>query len=59
MPRVKVLKEIVAHHVKEEEEEYFVLLHQKLSPRRLAEIGIEVYDEFASRTKRLWMAAQF
>ncbi len=56
LPRVKVLKEIVAHHVKEEEEEYFVLLLQKLSARRLAEIGIEMYDEFASRTKRLRVA---
>jgi hypothetical protein len=53
LPRVKVLKEIVEHHVKEEEEEYFVLLHNKLSPRRLADIGIEMHDEFASRTKRL------
>lgn len=53
LPRVKVLKEIVAHHVKEEEEEYFAVLHQKLSPRRLADIGIEMHEEFASRTKRL------
>ncbi len=36
-----------------EEEEYFVLLLQKLSARRLAKIGIEMRDEFASRTKRL------
>ncbi len=40
----------------EEEEEYFVLLPQKLSAQRLAEIGIEMYDEFASRTKRLRVA---
>jgi hypothetical protein len=53
LPRVKVLKEIVAHHVKEEEEEYYTHLQNKLSPRRLADIGIEVHDEFASRTKRL------
>lgn len=53
LPRVKVLKEIVAHHVQEEEEEYFALLTIKLSPRRLADIGIEMHDEFASRTKRL------
>ena len=53
LPRVKVLKEIVEHHVKEEEEEYFARLLNKLSPRRLADIGIEMHDEFASRTKRL------
>ncbi|HET9241606.1 MAG TPA: hemerythrin domain-containing protein [Oligoflexus sp.] len=53
LPRVKVLKEIVEHHVREEEEEYFARLQNKLSPRRLADIGIEMHDEFASRTKRL------
>jgi hypothetical protein len=53
LPRVKVLKEIVEHHVREEEEEYFTRLQDKLSPRRLADIGIEMHDEFASRTKRL------
>lgn len=53
LPRVKVLKEIVEHHIKEEEEEYFARLLNKLSPRRLADIGIEMHDEFASRTKRL------
>jgi hypothetical protein len=53
LPRVKVLKEIVEHHVREEEEEYFARLQAKLSPRRLADIGIEMHDEFASRTKRL------
>lgn len=53
LPRVKVLKEIVAHHVKEEEEEYFIEVQNKLSKRRLADIAIEMYDEFASRTKRL------
>lgn len=53
LPRVKVLKEIVAHHIKEEEEGYFALLQNKLNPRRLADIGIEMHDEFASRTKRL------
>ncbi|MDQ3230711.1 MAG: hemerythrin domain-containing protein [Pseudobdellovibrionaceae bacterium] len=53
LPRVKVLKEIVAHHVKEEEGEYFIEVQNKLSRRRLADIGIEMHDEFASRTKRL------
>ncbi|WP_141733406.1 hemerythrin domain-containing protein [Oligoflexus tunisiensis] len=53
LPRVKVLKEIVAHHVAEEEAEYFVELQNKLNRRRLADIGIEIHDEFASRTKRL------
>jgi len=53
LPRVKVLNDIVEHHVREEEEEYFTLLQDKLSPRRLADIGIEMHDEFASRTKRL------
>jgi hemerythrin superfamily protein len=51
LPRVKVLREIVAHHVVEEEEEYFVELRNKLNRRRLAELGIEIHDEFASRTK--------
>jgi hypothetical protein len=51
--QVKVLKEIVEHHVREEEEEYFARLQDKLSPRRLADIGIEMHDEFASRKKRL------
>lgn len=42
MAKVTVLKEVVQHHVEEEEEEYFPECEKELGEERLAEIGEEL-----------------
>ena len=44
--RVTVLKEIIKHHVEEEEEELFPKLERKLGQARLEELGAEMKARF-------------
>lgn len=45
--RVVVLKELIKHHVEEEEEELFPKLEKKLGKARLEELGAEMAARFA------------
>ena len=44
--KVKVLKEIVSHHVKEEEQEFFPKVEKSLGAELLAELGAEMEARF-------------
>ena len=44
--RITVLKELIKHHVEEEEEELFPKLERKLGQRRLEELGAEMKARF-------------
>lgn len=53
--RVTVLKEIVEHHVEEEEEEYFPKLEKELSEEQLEELGEKLeagFERLMGGTKR-------
>lgn len=44
--RVTVLRELIKHHVEEEEETLFPKLERKLGQRRLEELGVEMKTRF-------------
>jgi iron-sulfur cluster repair protein YtfE (RIC family) len=44
--RVSVLKELIKHHVEEEEETLFPKLQRKIGQRRLDELGLEMKQRF-------------
>lgn len=52
MVRIAVLKELVEHHVKEEEHHYFPECKRKLGEERLEALGEELEDAFAKLEKR-------
>ncbi|WP_437810706.1 hemerythrin domain-containing protein [Sorangium sp. So ce1078] len=47
--RVTTLKELIQHHVEEEEEELFPKVEEAIDEQRLAEIGKELKAEFEQR----------
>lgn len=53
MAKVKVLKDLVQHHVKEEEEEYFDKVREKYDERQLQSMGMELKVEFDRIVQRL------
>ena len=46
LAKVTVLKEVVEHHVKEEENEYFPQLKKELNEAALIELGVELQTAF-------------
>jgi hemerythrin superfamily protein len=52
MAKVTVLKELVEHHVKEEEKIYFPELEQKWSSKQLESMGEQLETEFSKLEKR-------
>jgi len=53
MARVTVLKELIEHHVEEEEQEYFPKFRKNLDQDELLELGIELREEFAALDKKV------
>ena len=55
MARVTVLKEMIEHHVEEEEGSYFPKVSKKLGKKRLGELGTaleEAYDEVSEKLQQ-------
>ncbi len=55
MAKVTVLKEIVEHHVKEEEEEYFPKIREEFEADFLKELGMEMqiaFNKLEARTQK-------
>lgn len=46
LAKVTVLKEVVEHHVEEEEDEYFPKVRKELGKERISELGIEMKARF-------------
>ncbi|HYX38811.1 MAG TPA: hemerythrin domain-containing protein [Oligoflexus sp.] len=53
MARVTVLKEMIEHHVEEEEGEYFPKVQKKLGKKKLAALGVELQTAFEQITEQL------
>jgi hypothetical protein len=53
MARVTVLKEMIEHHVEEEEGEYFPKVSKKLGKKKLAALGMEMQEAFEHITEQL------
>lgn len=51
--RVTTLKELIKHHVKEEEQEFFPKIRKKMSAERLNELGVAMKTEFDRQVERL------
>ncbi|WP_176736342.1 hemerythrin domain-containing protein [Oligoflexus tunisiensis] len=58
MARVTVLKEMIEHHVEEEEGEYFPKLSKKFGKKRLATLGVEMQEAYDDVTESLQQAVQ-
>jgi hypothetical protein len=53
MARVTVLKEMIEHHVEEEEGEYFPKLAKKFGKKKLAALGMELQEAYDEVTEQL------
>lgn len=58
MVKVKVLKDLVQHHVKEEEQEYFEKVRGKYNEKQLQALGLEMKEEFDRIVQRLMGAGR-
>ncbi|MBI1861511.1 MAG: hemerythrin domain-containing protein [Deltaproteobacteria bacterium] len=50
--KVKVMREILQHHISEEEDEYFPLVENSLGEDRMEQIGLELEGHLNRRQKR-------
>ncbi|HET9240055.1 MAG TPA: hemerythrin domain-containing protein [Oligoflexus sp.] len=53
MARVTVLKEMIEHHVEEEEGEYFPKLAKKFGNKKLSALGMELQEAYDEATEQL------
>lgn len=58
MARVTVLKEMIEHHVEEEEDEYFPKLSKKFGKKKLAALGAEMQELHEQLTEQLQNTVQ-
>jgi hemerythrin superfamily protein len=58
MARVTVLKEMIEHHVEEEEGEYFPKVSKKLGKKKLAALGMELQEAYEQITEELQQSMQ-